>query len=120
MQKLTQNSAHFSYNHQLMYDNYSKSYHNNNVPFLFQRRRWMQGIFMVVFNNATVHWKTKFFMMSAIFSWLLLPLSTGTIFLHALFPFNSYLYIDFIQTWIGACGTYIYLIGYIRQFPIHR
>jgi len=58
--------------------------------------------------------------MSAMITWLCLPFCTSTILVQALFPFNIPLLLDFIQTWLGASAMYMYLVGYIRQFPIHR
>lgn len=88
--------------------------------FMKQRKRWMQGIYMVVFSNPSLKFKTKMCLMSAMLAWLCLPFCTSTILVQAFFPFNIPLYLDYLQTWLGASATYLYLIGYIRQFPIHR
>ena len=88
--------------------------------FLLQRKRWMQGIYMVVFSNPKIKLKTKMCLMSAMIAWLCLPFCTSTILIQFLFPFNIPLYLDCLQTWLGASATYLYVIGYIRQFPIHR
>lgn len=75
---------------------------------------------MTVFSNSMVHFKTKLFMMSGVLAWLCLPICTSTIIVQALYPFNIPVYLDYLQTWLGASATYLYFIGYIRQFPIHR
>jgi len=88
--------------------------------FMKQRKRWMQGIFMVVFSNPSIKYKTRMCLMSAMITWLCLPFCTSTILIQAIFPFNIPLLLDFVQTWLGASAMYMYLVGYIRQFPIHR
>ena len=75
---------------------------------------------MTVFSNSMVHLKTKLFMMSGVLAWLCLPICTSTILVQALYPFNIPVHLDYLQTWLGASAMYLYFIGYIRQFPIHR
>lgn len=75
---------------------------------------------MVVFSTPKIKFKTKMCLMSAMIAWLCLPFCTSTILVQFLYPFNIPLYLDCLQTWLGASATYLYVIGYIRQFPIHR
>ena len=92
----------------------------HNLQINYQRKRWMQGIYMVVFSNPSFKFKTRMCLMSAMIAWLCLPICTSTILVQAIYPFNIPLYLDYLQTWLGASAAYLYLIGYIRQFPIHR
>ena len=75
---------------------------------------------LLLVSNPKIKFKTKMCLMSAMIAWLCLPFCTSTIMIQFLFPFNIPLYLDCLQTWLGASATYLYVIGYIRQFPIHR
>ena len=53
-------------------------------------------------------------------SWLSLPLSTSNVFLSQMFPMSISPTIDFLMSFIGAMGLYMYSFGYVKQFNIHR
>ena len=91
----------------------------------------MQGIFMVVRGRPNVKEPpaavpqikllTRVLMGLGLASWLSLPISTAGIVLQLLYPFDlPYIWIDVVLSWVAATGFYMYFIGYVRQFNIHR
>eukprot|EP00095_Tigriopus_kingsejongensis_P005579 maker-scaffold12_size759060-snap-gene-5.17 protein:Tk05579 transcript:maker-scaffold12_size759060-snap-gene-5.17-mRNA-1 annotation:"GG12939" len=94
-------------------------------PFTFsdffkQRKRWMQGIYMVV-ASPVISWPTKALLAMSLGSWLTLPLSTiANLLLVPLYPFSLGLLADFTMGFVGAMGLFMYAFGYIRQHPIKR
>ena len=49
-----------------------------------------------------------------------MPLSTSNIVLSKLYPMSISPMVDFLLSFIGAMGLYMYIFGYIKQFNIHR
>lgn len=93
-------------------------------PFTFQdffkqRKRWMQGIYLVC-RSPLIPLKSKFILSISLASWLSLPLSTSNVFLSKMFPMSISPTIDFLMSFIGAMGLYMYSFGYVKQFNIHR
>ena len=93
-------------------------------PFTFedffkQRKRWMQGIYMVVMSDK-IGRKSKILLSMSLFAWLTLPLSTLNVFLAPRFPFSLGILLDFGLSFLGSVALAMYTCGYIRQFPIHR
>jgi len=94
-------------------------------PFTFsdffkQRRRWMQGIFMVV-TTPTILLRTRILMAFSLASWLALPFSTIAVVMQFFYPFDlPSLTVDVVLSWVGATALYLYIIGYARQFNVTR
>ncbi len=93
-------------------------------PFTFkdffrQRKRWMQGIYMVVQSEA-ISWPTKGFLAISLMCWLSLPLVTLNLFLSQAYPMSLGPLADFGLGFLGAMGLFMYGFGYIKQHPIHR
>ena len=106
--------------------------------FIKQRKRWMQGIYLVCASNH-IPVKSKFLLsmtlgeisirkttdniqynFSSPGAWLTIPLSTSNVLLSKLFPMSLGPTLDFIICFIGAMGLYMYIFGYIKQFNILR
>ncbi|XP_023334273.1 beta-1,4-mannosyltransferase egh [Eurytemora carolleeae] len=83
-------------------------------PFTFQdlfkqRKRWMQLL--------------RYFLPHYLFflaSWLTMPLTTSNVVLTQIYPMSVSPTIDFLLSLIGGVPLYMYMFGYIKQFPIHR
>ncbi|TRY73453.1 hypothetical protein TCAL_07901 [Tigriopus californicus] len=94
-------------------------------PFTFsdffkQRKRWMQGIYMVV-ASPLITWATKGLLAMSLVSWLTLPLSTlANLVLVNYYPFSMGVVLDFLLGLVGAIGFFMYGFGYVRQHPIQR
>jgi len=93
-------------------------------PFTFQdffkqRKRWMQGIYMVC-RSPLIPLPSKLILSISLASWLTMPLSTSNIILSKLYPMSISPMVDFLLSFIGAMGLYMYIFGYIKQFNFHR
>jgi len=93
-------------------------------PFTFrdlfkQRKRWMQGIYMVC-RSPLIPVKSKLLLSISLASWLTMPLTTSNLVLSKLYPMSISPMVDFLLSFIGGMSLYMYIFGYIKQFPIHR
>jgi len=93
-------------------------------PFTFsdffkQRKRWMQGIYMVV-ASSRISLRTKFLLGVSLASWLTLPLATANLVLTKAFPFSLGKAADLVLGWLGAMGLLAYGYGYIKQHQMRR
>jgi len=93
-------------------------------PFTFQdffkqRKRWMQGIYMVC-RSELIPIKSKFILSISLAAWLTMPLTTLNVFLSKAYPMSVSPSIDFLLSFIGAMGLYMYMFGYVKQFNLHR
>lgn len=87
--------------------------------FLQQRKRWMQGIFLVVHSPA-IDWRKKILLTISLYSWVTLPLSTSNIFLAYYAPIPCTPAMDVLCAFIGAMNIYMYIFGVIKSFSLHR
>ncbi|QQP38575.1 Uncharacterized protein FKW44_019185, partial [Caligus rogercresseyi] len=77
------------------------------LDFFRQRKRWMQGIFLVV-ASGRIPLRSRLLLGLSLFSWLTMPLSASNILLSAVFLSPC------------ASGLYMYFYGFVKQFPIRR
>lgn len=87
--------------------------------FLQQRKRWMQGIFLVVHSPA-IPVRVKFFLCISLYSWVTIPFSTSNVILAAFFPIPCWQLMDFICCFVGAMNIYMYIFGVIKSFSLYR
>lgn len=87
--------------------------------FIQQRKRWIQGILLVV-HSKEIPLVNKIFLAISCYSWVTLPLSTSNILLAALCPIPCPYFLDLVCGFIGAVNIYMYIFGVIKSFPIHR
>jgi egghead protein (zeste-white 4 protein) len=87
--------------------------------FLQQRKRWIQGIFLVVHDNK-LPIRSRFCLALALYSWLTLPLSTSNVYLSALYPIPVGQTFDFLVCFVGFTNLYLYLIGAVKSFSVTR
>lgn len=93
-------------------------------PFTFQdlfkqRKRWMQGIYLVC-TSPLIPVQSKLILSISLASWLTMPLTTSNLFLSKLFPMSISPLVDFLLSFIGGMSLYMYMFGYVKQFPTHR
>jgi len=93
-------------------------------PFTFrdlfkQRKRWMQGIYLVC-RSPLIPLQSKLLLSISLASWLTMPLTTSNVVLSQLYPMSISPAIDFFLSFIGGMSLYMYIFGYMKQFPIHR
>lgn len=87
--------------------------------FMQQRKRWLQGILLVVHSKG-IPIINKIFLAISCYSWVTLPLSTSNTFLVGLCPVPCPHFLDLICGFIGGVNIYMYIFGVIKSFPIHR
>eukprot|EP00096_Caligus_rogercresseyi_P006422 TRINITY_DN22844_c0_g1_i1.p1 TRINITY_DN22844_c0_g1~~TRINITY_DN22844_c0_g1_i1.p1 ORF type:complete len:474 (-),score=105.53 TRINITY_DN22844_c0_g1_i1:124-1545(-) len=89
------------------------------LDFFRQRKRWMQGIFLVV-ASGRIPLRSRLLLGLSLFSWLTMPLSASNILLSAVFPLSLSPGADITLAFLGASGLYMYFYGFVKQFPIRR
>ncbi|XP_054263608.1 beta-1,4-mannosyltransferase egh [Macrosteles quadrilineatus] len=87
--------------------------------FVQQRKRWLQGILLVVHSKQLAA-KTKFLLAISCYSWVTMPLSTSNIVLAALCPIPCPPVMDFLCAFIGAVNIYMYVFGVVKSFSLYR
>lgn len=87
--------------------------------FVQQRKRWLQGILLVVHSKA-IPVRHKFLLAVSCYSWVTMPLSTSNIVLAGLCPIPCPPVIDFICAFIGAVNIYMYVFGVVKSFSLYR
>lgn len=87
--------------------------------FLQQRKRWMQGIYLVVHNPA-IPLRNKVFLAISLYSWITIPLSTSNLVLAAVCPIPCWQVIDVLCCFVGAINLYMYVFGVVKSFSLYR
>lgn len=87
--------------------------------FMQQRKRWIQGILLVVHSKA-IPLKNKLLLACSCYSWLTLPLSVSNLYLASKFPIPCPPMIDFLCAFIGAVNIYMFVFGVIKSFTVYR
>jgi cellulose synthase/poly-beta-1,6-N-acetylglucosamine synthase-like glycosyltransferase len=87
--------------------------------FLQQRKRWIQGIFLVV-HDRKLPVRSRFCLALALYSWLSLPLSTSNVYLSALYPIPVGQAFDFVCCLVATVNLYLYFIGAVKSFSVTR
>ncbi|CAB0041927.1 unnamed protein product [Trichogramma brassicae] len=87
--------------------------------FVQQRKRWVQGILLVVHSKA-IPLKNKILLAISCYSWVTMPLSTSNIILAGLCPITCPIIMDCVCTFIGAVNIYMYVFGVLKSFSMYR
>lgn len=87
--------------------------------FMQQRKRWLQGILLVV-HSKEIPLRYKIFLAISCYSWVTLPLSTSNMILAAVCPIPCPHLMDLICAFVGAVNIYMYIFGVIKSFSIYR
>ena len=87
--------------------------------FIKQRKRWMQGIFLVA-TDPKLSFKSRFFIGLSILAWITVPLSTSNVLLAKIFPLQLPWILDVFVGFMGAMALYLYGFGYVKQHPLKR
>lgn len=89
------------------------------LDFLQQRKRWLQGILLVV-RSALIPWRYKFFLAVSVYSWCTMPLSSSNIVLAGLYPIPCPDLMDFLCAFIAGVQLYMYVFGVLKSFSLYR
>lgn len=89
------------------------------MDFLRQRKRWLQGILLVVHSKA-IPFKYKIFLTMSVYSWCFSPLSISNIFFAVKYPMPCPYLIDLMCAFLGSIGLYMYIFGVLKSFSLYR
>uniref|UniRef100_A0A182MRW6 Glycosyltransferase 2-like domain-containing protein n=1 Tax=Anopheles culicifacies TaxID=139723 RepID=A0A182MRW6_9DIPT len=89
------------------------------TDFLQQRKRWLQGILLVV-RSASIPIRNKILLGISLCSWITMPLSTSNMIFAAIYPIPCPNLIDFVCAFIAGFNIYMYVFGVIKSFSLYR
>lgn len=89
------------------------------LDFVQQRKRWLQGILLVV-HSKIIPFKYKIFLAMSIYSWCTMPLSSSNIIFAILFPLPCPFIVDFVCAFLGGISVYMYIFGVMKSFSLYR
>lgn len=89
------------------------------MDFLQQRKRWLQGILLVV-HSKMIPWKYKAVLACSVYSWITMPLSTSNLIWAAVYPIPCPVLMDLVCSFIAAVNVYMYIFGVIKSFSLYR
>ncbi|XP_014669004.1 PREDICTED: beta-1,4-mannosyltransferase egh-like [Priapulus caudatus] len=87
--------------------------------FLQQRKRWMQGIYLVVTASA-LPWRNKWLLAVALYAWVTMPLATSNVVLAAIFPIPCPQVFDIVVCFTAGMTLYMYAFGVVKSFSAYR
>lgn len=89
------------------------------LDFLQQRKRWLQGILLVV-HSSTIPVRNKLLLAISVYSWVTMPLSTSNMIFAGLYPIPCPNVVDFLCAFIAGFNIYMYVFGVIKSFSLYR
>lgn len=89
------------------------------LDFLQQRKRWLQGILLVVHSKA-IPLKYKLLLGISVYSWVTLPLSASSVVLAALCPIPCPNIMDIVCAFIAGVNIYMYVFGVLKSCSLYR
>ncbi|KPM08486.1 beta-1,4-mannosyltransferase egh-like protein [Sarcoptes scabiei] len=89
------------------------------MDFLRQRKRWLQGIYLVV-HSRNIPLKVKFWLGVSLYAWITTPLVLTNLIFFKLFPLPANDLINFFSTFVAAIGFYLYIFGVFKSFSINK
>lgn len=89
------------------------------LDFLQQRKRWLQGILLVV-HSKIIPFKYKIFLAMSVYSWCTMPLSSSNIIFAMLFPLPCPFIVDLVCAFLGGISVYMYIFGVMKSFSLYR
>lgn len=82
-----------------------------------QRKRWVQGFWLVV-HSPKIPIRAKFFLAMSCYAWASLPLSTLSYLITAILPIPSSPWLVSISTFCFAVSLYMYMFGLLKSFDL--
>lgn len=87
------------------------------MDFIQQRKRWLQGLLLVVHSNE-IPWKSKLLLACSVYATATLPLSVSNVIWAPLFPVPCPLAVDLLLCFAAGLSLYMYLFGVIKTFSL--
>ncbi|XP_064081594.1 beta-1,4-mannosyltransferase egh-like isoform X1 [Macrobrachium nipponense] len=87
--------------------------------FLQQRKRWLQGILLVV-HSQHIPVSTKWLLAISLYSWVTMPLALASVILSTIFPVPVPGLLNVMAAFVGGVNFYMYIFGVIKSFRVDR
>ncbi|CAK9188474.1 unnamed protein product, partial [Ilex paraguariensis] len=87
--------------------------------FIQQRKRWVQGISMVV-RASEIRWKYKIMLACSLYAWITMPLTLTNIVTGFIFPLPVPNWLNIMALMISAVNIYMYIFGVIKSISVYR
>jgi len=87
------------------------------LDFIKQRRRWVQGIWLVV-HNRKIPLKTKLFLTMSHYTSLTLPITTIAVFMNTIFSLETPFLVKLMTKFCLSMTTYMYVFGLVKSNDI--
>ncbi|KAA0183852.1 hypothetical protein HAZT_HAZT011820 [Hyalella azteca] len=87
--------------------------------FLQQRKRWLQGLLLVV-HSRHIPIRTKWLMSLSLYSWVTMPVAIASVSLTAVYPVAVPVVINYVAAFVGGVNIYMYIFGVIKSFRVDR
>lgn len=84
-----------------------------------QRRRWLQGLWLVV-HSPKIAIPYKFFLALSLYAWVTLPIVGLSYIVAMLFPVPSPIWISCIGSFCFSVSIYMYIFGVIKSFDLKK
>ena len=82
-----------------------------------QRKRWIQGIWLVV-HSGKIPIRTKFFLAMSHYAWLTLPITSLSYVLSMIFPLPTPVWLTPIGSFCSAVTLYMYIFGLLKSLDL--
>jgi beta-1,4-mannosyltransferase len=89
------------------------------MDFIQQRKRWLQGILLVV-QSKEIPFRYKMFLTISVYSWCLMPLAISNVFFAIQYPLPCPYIVDSVCAFLGGISIYMYIFGTIKSFSLSR
>ena len=87
--------------------------------FIQQRKRWVQGISMVV-RASEIPWRYKGLLACSLYAWISMPLALSNIVLGPIYPLPVPLWLNLVALVVSAVNIYMYIFGVVKSVSIYR
>lgn len=89
------------------------------MDFVKQRKRWLQGILLVVHSRA-IPFRYKIFLAFSVYSWCTMPLMALNIYFGIFYPVPCPQFVDITYGILGSTNFYMQIFGVIKSITFDR
>jgi len=87
--------------------------------FIEQRKRWVQGISLVV-HAQEIPWRYKIWLALSLYAWITMPLSLSNVVIGIIFPLPIPLWLNILCSFVASVNIYMYIFGTIKSLSLYR
>lgn len=89
------------------------------MDFLQQRKRWLQGIFLVC-HSRHIPLLIKFPLCMSLYAWITMPLALTNLVFALAMPLPASYWTNFLSTFVAATSLYLYVFGVLKSFDVNK